>query len=110
MPTDVRRFRVVGRVQGVGFRWYVRELARSLDLAGWVRNEPDGSVVVVAAGATDALRQLETSLRVGPSGARVDQVDVSVPSESAQPASTSSPVHGAALPRPFQVVRGGIDA
>jgi acylphosphatase len=109
MPTDVRQYRVVGRVQGVGFRWFVRELARSLDLAGWVRNEPDGAVVVVAGGAPDVLMQLETALRAGPSGARVDQVDVSVPSQATH-SETASVFSANTLPRPFQVVRAGIDA
>jgi acylphosphatase len=98
MPTDVRQIRVVGRVQGVGFRWFVRELARSLDLAGWVRNESDGAVLLVAAGASDALAKLEAAVRVGPHGARVEHVDV-----------TNRSVNEHELSRPFAVVRAGFD-
>ena len=101
MHAVVRRFRVVGRVQGVGFRWFVREAARSLNLAGWVRNEADGAVVLMAAGPTDALAKLEASIRVGPTGARVDAVEVTVPTEAADIERLS---------RPFTVVRAGFDA
>jgi acylphosphatase len=70
----VRRYRVSGRVQGVGFRWFVREQARSLGLHGWVRNEPDGAVVLVAAGPLVAVSRLESALAAGPEGARVTEV------------------------------------
>ena len=63
---------VVGRVQGVGFRWFVREKARRLGLSGWVRNLPDGSVEVVAAGEGGQLDLLKEELRRGPPGAVVD--------------------------------------
>jgi acylphosphatase len=66
MALAVRRYRVDGRVQGVGFRWYVRDQARALALAGWVRNEPDGAVVLVVAGEAATLETLERHLRVGP--------------------------------------------
>jgi acylphosphatase len=66
---------VRGRVQGVGFRWFVREVARSLDLAGWVKNRADGTVEVVAEGADEAMRQLRSDLAQGPDGARVESVD-----------------------------------
>lgn len=71
------RMRVVvrGRVQGVGFRWYVQEAVSSLDLAGWVRNASDGSVEVEAEGNTHDLEKLRAILRAGPSGARVETVD-----------------------------------
>ena len=65
---------VVGRVQGVGFRWFVREQARRAGLAGWVRNLPSGAVEVLAAGAPNALDALRQAVSVGPSGARVDAV------------------------------------
>ena len=70
----VRRYRVGGEVQGVGFRWYVREQARVLELAGWVRNEPDGTVVIVACGETAALNELERQLRIGPPQSTVSDV------------------------------------
>jgi acylphosphatase len=69
--TTARRFLVTGRVQGVGFRWFVERRARALGLAGWVRNLPDGSVEVAAAGDDAALDALRATLREGPSGARV---------------------------------------
>jgi acylphosphatase len=65
---------VRGRVQGVGFRYYVVKRASQLGLTGWVANEPDGSVRCVAEGPTDAIDALETILRNGPIGAIVDAV------------------------------------
>lgn len=67
--------RITGMVQGVGFRWFVRERARRLGLSGWVRNLPDGSVEVAASGEPGQLELLRSELRRGPSGARVDEVD-----------------------------------
>jgi acylphosphatase len=66
---------VRGRVQGVGFRWFVRERARELQLAGWVRNLPDGSVEVFAEGERDALEHFQRLLKSGPPGAVVASVD-----------------------------------
>ena len=65
---------VRGRVQGVGFRWFVRERARALGLTGWVRNTADGAVEVLAVGNDDALQKLRNLLRSGPSGARVSAI------------------------------------
>jgi acylphosphatase len=59
----------------VGYRWYVRERARALGLAGWVRNRQDGSVEVLAIGDDSALEQLRVLLRSGPSGARVSDME-----------------------------------
>jgi acylphosphatase len=71
------RARVVGRVQGVGFRWWVRSRAESLGLTGWVANDDDErSVSLVAEGPPERLDELERLLRIGPSSARVEQVDV----------------------------------
>lgn len=64
-----------GRVQGVGFRWFVREQARARALKGWVRNNPDGCVEVFAVGSHAALDQLRAALRRGPSGARVESIE-----------------------------------
>jgi acylphosphatase len=70
--------RVTGVVQGVGFRWFVRERARRLGLAGWVRNLSDGSVEVAAAGDAHQIDLLRRELQRGPNGARVDEIqDVS---------------------------------
>jgi acylphosphatase len=63
--------RVTGTVQGVGFRWFVRERARRLGLSGWVRNLPDGSVEVVATGDAGQLELLRAELLRGPAGAAV---------------------------------------
>jgi acylphosphatase len=66
--------RVSGVVQGVGFRWFVRERARRLGLAGWVRNLPDGSVEVAAAGNEKQLQLFRAELQQGPRGAAVEQL------------------------------------
>jgi acylphosphatase len=70
-----RRFIVRGRVQGVGFRWFVEREAHILGIAGWVRNNPDGSVEVLAMGSRDQLSGLRSRLREGPRAARVDDVE-----------------------------------
>jgi len=69
--------RVHGTVQGVGFRWYVLHRARTLELTGWVRNRPDGSVEVLAEGPRHTLAPLLEALRKGPAGARVTRVEES---------------------------------
>ena len=68
--------RVVGEVQGVGFRWFVQREAIRGGLVGWVANEPDGSVAIVAEGPPTALDGLEMALRAGPTGARVRDLTV----------------------------------
>ncbi len=65
---------VHGRVQGVGFRWYVLDVARGLDLRGWVANDLDGSVRCVAEGDRPDLEALLEALGRGPLNARVDRV------------------------------------
>ena len=70
-----RHFTVSGRVQGVGFRWFVVREASSRNLKGWTRNLPDGRVEVLAQGEPDAVRELAEALARGPSAARVDRVD-----------------------------------
>jgi len=71
-----RAYRVEGRVQMVGFRAFVRRHARDLGLTGWVRNEPDGSVAVEAAGDLESIRRFEELLRQGPHAARVERLHV----------------------------------
>lgn len=82
-----------GRVQGVGFRWYVVEKARELGLAGWVKNRPDGKVELAAAGTRDALDKLNAAVRSGPRGALIEEVRV-------LPAAPSND-----LESPFTIVR-----
>ena len=65
---------VGGKVQGVGFRWFVREAARRAGLAGWVKNRADGRVEIAAAGSDTAIADLLVAARMGPPGARVDHV------------------------------------
>ena len=67
--------RIHGRVQGVGFRWFVREEARRLGLSGWVTNLDSGEVEVAAGGAQSSLDRLRKALEVGPTGASVTQLD-----------------------------------
>jgi acylphosphatase len=65
---------VVGVVQGVGFRWFVVDVANRLGLRGWVANEADGSVRCVVEGPREDLEALVAALERGPRGARVDRV------------------------------------
>lgn len=70
----VRHYLIKGRVQGVGFRWYVQREAAALELKGWVRNTDDGHVEVVAAGDAEVLAELQSALHKGSRGSRVDAV------------------------------------
>lgn len=65
---------VRGRVQGVSYRYYTRLEANNLGLTGWVRNERDGSVTVVAEGPEDRLKKFVEFLRLGSPAARVSGV------------------------------------
>jgi acylphosphatase len=68
--------RVIGRVQGVGFRWWARRRAEALGLTGWVMNADDErSVELVAEGEPERLDELERFLNIGPDGARVERVE-----------------------------------
>jgi len=84
---------VSGRVQGVGFRWFVTDRARRLQLSGWVRNRPDGNVEIAASGPAEALAQLESAVSRGPPGAQVQKVN------------RLSQVPGDSLQSPFSIVR-----
>jgi acylphosphatase len=66
---------VSGRVQGVGFRYYTREMAKSLSIKGFVRNLPDGSVYIDAQGSNDALETFIQWCRSGPSRASVERIE-----------------------------------
>jgi acylphosphatase len=74
---ETRRFVVTGRVQGVGFRWFVEREAALLNLTGWVRNRENGTVEIMATGPREQLTALLGRLREGPRAARVDDVAVS---------------------------------
>jgi acylphosphatase len=68
--------RITGRVQGVGFRWWVRRHADSLGLSGWVMNDNDERAVeLVAEGPPQALDELERLVRRGPPGAMVESFE-----------------------------------
>jgi acylphosphatase len=82
-------------VQGVGFRWFTLRAARALALAGWVRNEPDGSVEVLVDGDAGELERFAGELRRGPEGAAVADVHVSVDASVER------------LPRPFEIAGHG---
>ena len=77
MPT--MRLLVRGRVQGVGFRWFVRVQARRLQLSGWVANRPDGTVELAAAGDQEKLDELKRQVTQGPDGADVISLDELAP-------------------------------
>ncbi len=79
MPADERKrahVRIRGRVQGVFFRGELRERARSRHAAGWVRNNPDGTVEAVLEGPADAVESIVEWCGRGPSGAEVEDVEV----------------------------------
>jgi acylphosphatase len=82
----VLHFLVKGRVQGVGFRWFVHREAAELGLRGWVRNTDQGHVEIVAAGEPELLQELKVALRKGSRGSRVDTIleDELAESEGAQ--------------------------
>jgi acylphosphatase len=87
------RLRLTGRVQGVGFRWFVLGEARRLGVRGWVRNNGDGSVELEAAGTVAELTELRSRVAVGPPAARVDQIH-------------ELPASSETLPAPFEMTRG----
>jgi acylphosphatase len=70
-----RRFVVSGRVQGVGFRFFVVESAQVEGVHGWVRNLPDGGVEAYVEGDRESVTRMERKIRRGPPAARVERVD-----------------------------------
>ena len=77
MSSECKRLEAIvhGLVQGVGYRWHTRHVARRLNLLGYVRNRPDRTVEVVAEGTPHALREFLAYLETGPSSAVVERVD-----------------------------------
>lgn len=82
MDRATAAWRITGRVQGVGFRYFVLREAVRLRLTGWTCNHTDGSVAVQACGPPEALRIFEGILREGPPHARVAAVEPASPSPS----------------------------
>ena len=72
MSDTIRHVTIRGRVQGVGYRYFVEHEARSRDLEGWVRNRRDGSVEAVFSGPAEAVAAMIAACRRGPSSARVE--------------------------------------
>jgi acylphosphatase len=68
------RLRLRGRVQGVGFRYFVRGVARELGVVGRVRNLPDGDVEIEVAGEPERVEELKARVRQGPQGAAVAEL------------------------------------
>jgi acylphosphatase len=90
---EVIHLEIRGRVQGVGFRWFVKEQARALGLRGWVSNRPDGNVELAAAGESQALEKLARAAEKGPPGAVVESVTKLPPPDEES------------LPKSFGIVR-----
>ena len=88
------RLAVSGVVQGVGFRWFVRERARRWGLAGWVRNRPDGTVELAVSGSDEGVKALVEAVRKGPPGSVVQDVATLSTGEASED-----------LPNPFTVIR-----
>lgn len=80
-----RAYRITGRVQGVGFRWWTRSRAAELGLGGHVRNRRDGSVELHVVGPPEAVEQMEAAVRRGPPSARVDGIETLDPDPEAVP-------------------------
>jgi acylphosphatase len=75
-PIETVRLRVMGQVQGVGYRLWATRTAASLGLRGWVRNRTDGSVEALVTGAPKAVAAMIEASRKGPLGAQVSEVTV----------------------------------
>jgi acylphosphatase len=89
-PYECRHFRVTGRVQGVFFRDSTRQVAQNLELTGYARNMPDGSVEVLACGSSEALERLAEWLQSGPPSARVANVEAAAVDVAKPPSFTIS--------------------
>ena len=76
MARIAKSVRVTGRVQGVFFRAWTKDQAERLGVRGWVRNCSDGSVEAHLEGDAGAVEQLIDVMRKGPSGARIERLDV----------------------------------
>ena len=70
-----RRYLISGRVQGVGFRYFVERMGRECGVAGWVRNLIDGQVEIHATGEIEQIERFEALIRRGPTHADVRGFD-----------------------------------
>ena len=68
---EIRHYLLMGKVQGVGFRFFTRDVARSLKIKGWVKNLPDGNVECLVAGSINDIESFEKKIRKGPPLSRV---------------------------------------
>jgi acylphosphatase len=91
----VRHYIVKGRVQGVGFRWFVHREAGARGLKGWVRNTDAGEVELMVAGSEEKLDELRAQLELGSRGSRVDSVYERVLDESMERNLESFQIEGA---------------
>jgi acylphosphatase len=104
---------VQGKVQGVGFRWFVRERARRLGVAGWVRNETDGTVQILVGGPTPLVSRFLTELNVGPPNAIIESIRevetldsvVTAPEGATDTEAQSARQVAPTLPYPFEIRR-----
>ena len=71
-----RRFVIMGRVQGVGFRYFALDAARREGLHGYVTNHDDGTVEAMAEGEAESVERFERALRRGPAKSRVERVRI----------------------------------
>ena len=91
-------FRVLGQVQGVGYRAFAQGQAQAAEVGGWVRNAPDGAVEGQAEGRSEQLTRFREMLQRGPLWGRVDRVEWVILDELGLNPSES-------LPRPFEIRR-----
>ena len=75
MSRNAESLLIVGKVQGVGYRWWTVGQAQRLGLDGWVRNLTDGTVEILAIGEAAAIDRLAGACRTGPAGARVEDME-----------------------------------
>ena len=98
-----QRWLIAGRVQGVGYRAWLADRARRLELAGWVRNLEDGRVEALLSGPAEALSKLQDACRAGPPAARVEAVEGEPwDHEDRGPVTSGTFAHAATVSRPLR--------
>ena len=73
--SELKYLKIKGRVQGVGFRYFTRQNAYDLNIKGWVKNMPDGTVETVISGRRETIREMIKRLMKGPHSARVTDIE-----------------------------------